>query len=395
MPLYSTLAIAMGLITGYYLINLLKLSEFIILRIFMAIYQILMTTYPMINLSLDNIKKKIKSTVKQLVETIDFMKLKVHLDKYLIPYVVVAMILGFIAGLHINVEHYKNIFSTLNMIVVITMIYPMMINLRIEALAKASKSWKQLTLAILIGLIYAPLLVFGLTLLLHMSPVLSLGLILATVVPCSSMAIAYTGLSEGNIELATVIVALSFTLAIVTVPGWLSIFAGAYHLSVSAWLLIKTILIVVIVPLILGYITRILLLSKMGVKGFERLRPLFPSISILGMFAIVALIFMEKAKLLASKPSVVGMVIIPLALYYSITLLLMTYLDKKIGLNYEDHMAIVFTSVGKNEGTAIAIAVAAGMGLMAIPPAITPILQIPFLVGYLKLSQKIRKWWAK
>lgn len=113
------------------------------------------------------------------------------------------------------------------------------------------------------------------------------------------------------------------------------------------------------------------------------------------MFAIVALIFMEKAKLLASKPSVVGMVIIPLALYYSITLLLMTYLDKKIGLNYEDHMAIVFTSVGKNEGTAIAIAVAAGMGLMAIPPAITPILQIPFLVGYLKLSQKIRKWWAK
>ena len=37
----------------------------------------------------------------------------------------------------------------------------------------------------------------------------------------------------------------------------------------------------------------------------------------------------------------------------------------------------------------------AGMGLMAIPPAVTPILQIPFLVGYLKFAQKIKEWWKK
>ncbi|WP_204247211.1 hypothetical protein [Thermococcus celer] len=36
---------------------------------------------------------------------------------------------------------------------------------------------------------------------------------------------------------------------------------------------------------------------------------------------------------------------------YAIALLLLTYFDKKIGLSYEDHTAVVFTSVGKNEGT--------------------------------------------
>lgn len=233
----------------------------------------------------------------------------------------------------------------------------------------------------------------GLNLLFHISPILSLGLALAIVVPCSSMAIAYTGLAEGNLELATIIVALSFTLSIVTVPGWLKLFASTYNLPIPIWLLIKTIIIVVIMPLILGYLTRQALIRRMGVEGFRRIKPLFPSISLLGIFTIVALIFMEKAKLVASKPDVVGLVMVPLSLYYAITLSLLTYLNKRIGLSYEDRMATVFTSVGKNEGTAMAIAMAAGMGLMAIPPAITPILQIPFLVRYLKLSSKIRDWW--
>ena len=56
-------------------------------------------------------------------------------------------------------------------------------------------------------------------------------------------------------------------------------------------------------------------------------------------------------------------------------------------------MAITFTSVGKNEGTAMAIALAAGTGLMAIAPAVTPIVQIPFLVGYVKVWRKIASLW--
>ena len=325
----------------------------------------------------------------------NLLKFKKHLDKYLIPYVVVAMVIGFILGLHINVKHYSTLFKNLNLIVVISMIYPMMVNLKIEALGKTAKAGKQIIIALIMGLVFAPLLVFGLNLLFHINPSLSLGLILAMVVPCSSMAIAYTGLSDGNLELSTIIVTLSFTLAIITVPGWLKLFASSYHVPLSAWLLIKTIIIVVFIPLFFGYLTRIALLKKMGLEGFEKIKPLFPSISILGMFAIVALIFMEKAKLVASKPGVVAISLIPLSLYYIISLLLLTFFNKKIGLSYEDHMSVVFTSVGKNEGTAMAIAMAAGMGLMAIPPAVTPILQIPFLVGYLKFAQKIKEWWKK
>ena len=322
------------------------------------------------------------------------LRFKNHLDKFLLVYVTIAMAIGFFAGLHLNVKAHESMFKALNMMVVISMIYPMMVTLRIEGLGKMFKSWKQILIALTVGLVFAPLLIYGLNCLFHISPLLSLGLLLATVVPCSSMAIAYTGLSDGNLELATIVVALSFTLAIITVPGWLALFASKYHLSISAWLLVKTIIYVVFIPLIFGYLTRKILLKKLSFEGFEKIKPIFPSASMLGMFAIVLLIFMEKSKLIASKFNVVAISILPLALYYLITLVVVTFFDKKIGLSYEDHMSVIFTSVGKNEGTAMAIAMAAGMGLMAVPPAITPILQIPFLVGYLKAANWLKKIWS-
>jgi len=327
----------------------------------------------------------------------DWLKLKNHLDRYLPLYVTLSMIAGFYVGVHANLKPYHEALKTLNMLVVISMIYPMMINLRVGELKNSAKLWKQLTIALFMGLVLSPLIMYASVLLVNafhpMNHLLMLGLLLAVVVPCSSMSIAYTGFTRGNLELATIIVALSFTLAIVTVPGWLKVFASSYHVPISAWLLVKTILIVVITPMILGIATRRYLLSRLGSEGFLRIRPAFPAGSLLGMYVIVFLIFMEKAKVIAGKPEIVGLALLPLVIYYTVSLTFMTFLNRILGISYRDHMAMTFTSVGKNEGTAMAIALAAGMGMMAIPPAITPIVQIPFLVGYVKMWRKIAGLW--
>ena len=327
----------------------------------------------------------------------DYLRLKNHLDKFLPVYVTFAMILGFAVGLNFDVENYKGILHWLNIIVVISMIYPMMINLRLGELKNSMKQGKQLAIGLTMGLVVAPLLMWLLIYLVSLfhplNPQLELGLMLAMVVPCSSMSIAYTGFSEGNIELATIIVAFSFILAIITVPGWLWIYASSSHVSVPTMLLIVTIIEVVFVPMFFGILTRSWLIKKRGEKGFLKLKPLFPSISLIGMYIIVFLIFMEKAKLIAKKPEIVLIALVPLILYYAISLGLLTYLNRALGISYRDHMAITFPSVGKNEGTAMAIAMSAGMGLMAIPPAVTPLIQIPFLIGYVKMWKKIAKMW--
>ena len=327
----------------------------------------------------------------------DYLRLKNHLDKFLPVYVIIAMLLGFLIGLNIDTGKYKTLFKYLNLAVVISMIYPMMINLRLGELKNSMKQGKQLGIGLTMGLIVAPLLMWFLIWLVGffhpLSPQLALGLMLSMVVPCSSMSIAYTGFSRGNLELATIIVAFSFILAIITVPGWLAIYAASSHITVDTMLLIITIIEVVFVPMLFGLLTRWYLISKKGTKGFLRLKPLFPAISLIGMYLIVFLIFMEKAKLIAKKPEVVLIALVPLILYYAISIGLLTYLNKALKISYKDHMAITFPSVGKNEGTAMAIAMSAGMGLMAIPPAVTPLIQIPFLVGYVKLWSKIAGMW--
>ncbi len=327
----------------------------------------------------------------------DYLRLKNHLDRFLPVYVTLAMILGFVIGLNIDPKRYKDMFHWLNLAVVISMIYPMMINLRLGELKNSMKQGKQLTIGLTMGLVVAPLLMWALIYLVSifypLSPQLALGLMLAMVVPCSSMSIAYTGFTEGNLELATIIVAISFILAIITVPGWLWIYASSSSISVPTMLLIITIIEVVFVPMFFGILTRYYLIKKRGTEGFLRLKPLFPAISLIGMYLIVFLIFMEKAKLIAKKPEMVLIALVPLILYYLISLGLLTYLNRAIGIRYKDHMAITFPSVGKNEGTAMAIAMSAGMGMMAIPPAVTPLIQIPFLVGYVKVWKKIAEMW--
>ena len=65
-----------------------------------------------------------------------------------------------------------------------------------------------------------------------------------------------------------------------------------------------------------------------------------------------------------------------------------------IGLNYADHMAVVFASTGKNNATAIAIATMAFTPLVAIPAATMPIFQILLLVLYLKMAPMVKQYFA-
>jgi ACR3 family arsenite efflux pump ArsB len=200
------------------------------------------------------------------------------------------------------------------------------------------------------------------------------------------MSIAYTGLAKGNIELATVAVALSFVLSIGAVPLWMMLFASQYQVVVPIKDMLMSILTVLIAPMILGYLTRLALVRWLGEKKFQKLQPLFPSLSLIGLYAIVFLIFFAKATMIVDKWVLVLELILPNALFIGITLAVLTWLNRRLKLSYGDHMAVVFASTGKNNGTAIAIATVAFSPLVAIPAAIMPIFQILFLVFYVKMA---------
>jgi ACR3 family arsenite efflux pump ArsB len=320
-----------------------------------------------------------------------------HLNKWLLVYVLAAMALGTALG-YPNAAWTKAnqpLVSNLATLVVFLIVYPMMVNLKVEALVKSGRNIKGLSLAVLYNFVWAPLIGWAFTALFLRDPLLALGFLLVMVVPCSSMSIAYTGLAEGNIELATVTVALSFVFAVFAIPLWMTLFAVQYQAVAPIQDMIMTILTVLVAPMILGYFTRLLLVRWLGEKKFQKLQPLFPSLSLMAMYGIVFVIFFSKATMILEKWQMVLMLLVPITLLYALTLAVVTWLNRRLGLSYRDHMAIVFASTGKNNGTAIAIATLAFSPLAAIPAATMPIFQILFLVSYLKLANRVRDYFDK
>jgi len=323
-------------------------------------------------------------------------RIQEHLKTYLLWYVAAAIALGWGLG-YLNgpfIKQHQPTLKTLITIVVFMMIYPMMVNVRLEALAKAVRNLKGLGLTLGYNFIWAPLFGFGLSKLFLHDPEVGFGFLLVMVVPCSSMSIGYTGLAAGNLELATVAVATSFVTAVAAVPFWLGTLGGSFSVPVPMGLLLKAILTVLVLPMVLGYLTRLALMRRLGEKGFKRIAPLFPSITLLSMFVIVFLIFFMKASVLVQKWQIVAWLLVPESAFIVTTLAVITWVNRQLGLSYNDHMGIVFASTGKNNGTAIALATAAFSPLAAIPAAMLPIFQIIFLVSYLKLEDRVRQYFG-
>ncbi len=214
------------------------------------------------------------------------------------------------------------------------------------------------------------------------------------VVPCSSMTVAYTGLAKGNVALATMSVAVSFVVAVVAVPAWMLVFASGYSVAVPISDMLMSIATVLIAPMILGFVTRKVLTRTMGQQRFARLSPAFPVASMLAMFGIIFLIFFGKSGLIIDRWATVLLLLVPNALFIAITLLVVTVVDHRLHLPYGDHMAVVFASTGKNNGTAIAIAATAFSPLVAVPAATMPIFQVLLLITYLKTADRIRTYFT-
>lgn len=311
-------------------------------------------------------------------------------------YVALAMLAGLLLG-SANAEwlgtHQRavGLFTT---VAVFFIIYPMMVNVKLGALHQASKNVKGLVLTVIFNFLWAPVIGWLLAKAFLNDPTLALGFLLVMVVPCSSMSIGYTGLAKGNLELATVSVALSFVLAVVAVPLWMLLFATNYQVPIPISDMLMSIVSVLLAPMLLGHLTRRALVHRLGEARFMQWQPLFPILSMLAMYAIVFLIFLAKAPLILQQWPTVLLLLVPNGLFILLTLLFATWVNRKLGLNYQDNMAVVFASTGKNNGTAIAIATLAFSPMVAIPAATMPVFQILFLVLYLKMAPYLQRYFA-
>ena len=271
------------------------------------------------------------------------------------------------------------------------MLYPMMIGLRVEEVGKAAANLKLISLSMLFNFVFSPLLAAGLAFLfLRSRPDFAVGLILTGTVPCAGMVAGWTGYAKGNVALALVIVALSLLVSIVMIPIWMPILAGVY-VHIDALGMFKDILVAVVVPLILGDLTRRAIIRFKSAETFQQVKPILPGASMLGMYMIVFISMALEANNVIQHPQYFLIVAIPLAFLYAIMFTGSVLFSKVAGFPYEDMIAFSYGVAGKNISIALALATIFFSPMTVLVLALKPVIQIGFMTAFLRLSPWLRR----
>ena len=305
---------------------------------------------------------------------------------------ILALVLGFVYGTLF--PHYSKILKSLIIPSSFILIYMMCIPLKMENMVNSIKYPRELLWGLLFSLVLAPLLMWPeARILVARHPEVFAGLMLAGVVPPGGMITFWTGILDAEISLAMVLQIVTFVVSIFWIPLSMQVLAGAY-VPIQYMAMFKNLLIIIVGPLILGMITRRIIMAKKGEKGVVQGMPYFQLIS--GLFALL-LVFIAtgvKAKQILQHPGIIYLPAIAALIYYTVTFYLAGIINLKwLKIPYGKAIPLIFGTATKNLSIAMALAVTtfgpqALLGVIACSLFQMPLASL-FYKWYLKYKQEL------
>ncbi len=307
-----------------------------------------------------------------------------RLSKHLVVLIPAAMAIGLVTGIATDLTRLSALVLPMTML----MVFPMLVNFQLGDIV-AGKDSKAVGLAMGLDFLVLPLLAWGLAhLFFGEEPALFIGMVLAGLFPTSGMTISWTGFAKGNVAAAVKMTVIGLVAASLLAPLYLKVLAGAV-VPVDIIEVLKTVLLVVGVPMVAGQITRLVLVRTMGADAFKsRVVPVLPGISTLGVLAIVFLAIGLKAKMIVGRPELLFVIAVPLLLFYAANFALSTVVGRAL-LPRADAIALVYGTVMRNLSIALGIAIASFGPEAALVLAGAYIVQVQAAAWYVKLTGRV------
>ena len=283
------------------------------------------------------------------------------------------------------------------------MMYPVLAKVRYAKLGDVTADRRMLGLSLALNWVIGPALMFTLAwLLLPDLPEYRTGLIIVGLARCIAMVLIWNDLAGGNREAAALLVAVNSVFQILAysllgylylelLPSWLGLEQEA--LDVSIWEIAKSVLIFLGLPLLAGYLTRLVGERRKGIDWYEqRFLPRIGPVALYGLLFTIVVLFALQGDAITSEPLDVARIALPLLVYFALMWGSSFALGLRMGLPYDRNATVAFTAAGNNFELAIAVAigvfgVTSGQALAGV---VGPLIEVPVLVGLVYVAL-----WAK
>ncbi len=291
-----------------------------------------------------------------------FNFLKSHMFSLTISLMVLGTLLGY---------YFHSVFMLLKPtlpLALFVMLYPMMIGPDFKRLEQFKSNGKYISSNLFLNLLISPLLIYVLLQLIPINnPAFLAGLVLIAVAPMAGSAAAFTGLAKGNVPLTLLGVTVTLLISIVSVPIYTKLLVGTV-IYVPAAKLFYSILIYVILPLVLGQLTRWLWIRKKGEAHFKSKKEMLSGVSMIGMYWMVIVVFGLEGMIVLRHPNLAFKAIAIMLIFYTTLFALAILISKLLRLKYAD-MVSLYYSTCKNMSISTALSISTFGPLGAIGTA--------------------------
>ena len=279
------------------------------------------------------------------------------------------------------------------------MMYPVLAKVRYGKMGAVVADRKALVLSLVLNWLIGPAVMFALAwLMLPDLPEYRTGLIIVGLARCIAMVLVWNDLACGNRELAAVLVAINSLFQIVAysmlgyfylelLPQWLGLDASG--IDVTMWEIAKSVLIFLGLPLLAGFLTRVVGEKSKGQEWYENnFLPKIGPVALYGLLFTIVILFALQGDRISHQPFDVARIALPLLAYFAIIWFGTFFIGVKIGLPYDRNASVAFTAAGNNFELAIAVAigvfgVSSGQALAGV---VGPLIEVPVLVGLVYVS---------
>ncbi len=330
-------------------------------------------------------------------------------EKFLTLWVLLCMAVGVAIGkLMPAVPTFFNRFAIANVNVVIAvliwlMIFPMMLKIDFSSVRSVGKNPKGLFLTWVANWVIKPFTMFGIAslffLVLYRNVMPDIGreylagAVLLGAAPCTAMVFVWSSLTRGNPAYTLVQVATNDLILLVLYVPIVALQLGIGGFVVPWDTLFFSIILFVVVPLVLGSLTRRAVIRKRGIGYLENVViAKFSKVTTIGLLATLVIIFSLQADLIWNNPLHILLIAIPLVLQ-TFLIFFLTYGGAKL-LKLPHDVAAPAAMVGASNFFELAVAVAIALFPLnpgvALATIVGVLVEVPTMLILVKIANRTK-----